>query len=239
MSTRSRPAARKGTRVRTYSTMRNEEEDRAEGAEQLKRSKAGLIGMLRKTREEIANLRIERGDIWSEDLKVKLAVYEETWRKLVKTHECFMELKEPGFKRSGAQTMYDEQFAKKMELDEIVKQMRVACGSKSIEGSMRSRERKGAKTASAEISCNSFYSGFDARREEMILTKRKVELLKKRQELQLTFTELNHARELMEAKMEAEKAYVSFSILDSESGAGANDHETSHLIKKNSLIWRP
>ena len=34
--------------------------------------------------------------------------------------------------------------------------------------------------------------------------------------------------------MEAEKAYVSFSILDSESGAGAIDHETPRLIfKKN------
>ena len=32
--------------------------------------------------------------------------------------------------------------------------------------------------------------------------------------------------------MEAEKAYVSFSILDSESGAGAIDHKTPHLIKK-------
>ena len=30
--------------------------------------------------------------------------------------------------------------------------------------------------------------------------------------------------------MEAEKAYVSFSILDSESGAGAIDHETPPLI---------
>ena len=85
MSTNSRPAARKGTRVRKYSTRRNEEEDRAERAEQLNRSKAGLIGMVRKMREEIANLRIERGDIWSEDLEVKLAVYEETWRKFVKT----------------------------------------------------------------------------------------------------------------------------------------------------------
>ena len=78
MSTSSRPAARKGTRVRKYSTRRNEEEDRAERAEQLKRSKAGLIRVLRKMREEIANLRIKRGDIWSEDLEVKLAVYEET-----------------------------------------------------------------------------------------------------------------------------------------------------------------
>ena len=64
----------------------------------------------------------------------------------------------------------------------------------------------------------------------MILTKLKVEHLKKRQELQLRLTELNHPRELMEAEMEAEKAYVSFSILDSESGAGAIDHETPRLI---------
>lgn len=170
MSTSSRPAAQKGTRVRTYSTRRNEEEDRAEMTEQLKRSKAGLIRVLRKMHEEIANLRIERGDIWSEDLEVKLAVYEETRRKFVKTHECFMELTEPGFKRNGAQTMYDEEFAKKMELDEIVKQMHVVCGSKSIEGSMRSRERKSVKTVSTEISCNSVYSGFDALREKMILT---------------------------------------------------------------------
>ena len=239
MSTRLRPAARKGTRVRSYSTRRNEEEDRAERAEQLKRSKARLIGMLRRTRKEIANLRIERGDMWSEDLEVKLAVYEETWRKFVKTHECFTELTEPGFKRNGAQTMYDEEVAKKMELDEILKQMRVVCGSKSIEGSMRSRERKSAKTVCTEISCNSVCSGFDARREKLILTKLKVEHLKKRQELQLRLTELNHAQELMEAEMEAEKGYVSFSILDSESGAGAIDHETPRLMKKSSLIWRP
>ena len=203
MSTCSRPAARKGTRVRAYSTRRNEEEDRAERAEQLKRSKAGLIGMLRKRREEIANLRIERGDIWPEDLEVKLAVYEETWRKFVKAHECFMKLTEPGFKRNGAQTMHDEEFAKKMVLDEIVKQMRVACRSKSIEGSMRSRERKGAKTVSTKISCSSVYSGLDARREKMIVTKLEVEHLIKRQELQLRLTELNHAGELMEAEMEA------------------------------------
>lgn len=150
----------------------------------------------------------------------------------MKTHECFMELTEPGFKRNGAQTMYDEEFAKKMELDEIVKQMSVACGSKSIKGSMRSCERKGAKTVSTEISCNSVYSGFDARRKKMILTKLKVEHLKKRQWLQLRLTELYHARELMEAEMEAEKAYVSFSILDSESGAVAIDHETPCSIKK-------
>ena len=143
MSTRSPSATRKGTRVRTYSTRRNEEEDRAERAEQLKRFKAGLIGMLRKTREEISILRIERGDIWSEDLEVKLAVYEETWRKFVKAHDCFMEITEPGLKRNSAQIMYDEEFAKKLELDETVKQIRVACGSKSIEGSMRSREKNG------------------------------------------------------------------------------------------------
>ena len=59
MSVRSRTSVRKGARTRIYSNMRDEEEDRLERVEQLKRSKAGLIGTLRKTRKEIAALLIE------------------------------------------------------------------------------------------------------------------------------------------------------------------------------------
>ena len=49
MFVHSRPSVRKGARTRIYSTMRDEEEDRLERVEQLKRSKAELIGTLRKT----------------------------------------------------------------------------------------------------------------------------------------------------------------------------------------------
>ena len=43
-----------------------------------------------------------------EDLMTKRALYDEPWRKLVKTHESFMELTEIGLKRDSAQRMYEE-----------------------------------------------------------------------------------------------------------------------------------
>ena len=51
-------------------------------------------------------------------------------------------------------------------------------------------------------------SSTEARREQMALAKLNVEHLKRKQELERTFTELNYARELMEAKMEAERAFI-------------------------------
>ena len=53
--------------------MRDEEEDGLERVEQLKRSKDGLIGTLRKTRKEIPALLIEGENLQLEDLMTKLA----------------------------------------------------------------------------------------------------------------------------------------------------------------------
>jgi len=116
-----------------YSRRRNEEEDRAEKAEQLKRSKAGLIGALKKLRGEIWPLSTEEErNLPSVDLAAKLASYDEIWRKFVNAHECFMEIveSEPGKRR--AQVMYDEELARKMELDCAIKRLRRLSGSESI-----------------------------------------------------------------------------------------------------------
>lgn len=61
------PVAGRGARLKTYSTRRNEEEDKAERAEQLKRSKAGFAGALKKLRGEIESLLAEGKDLRSED----------------------------------------------------------------------------------------------------------------------------------------------------------------------------
>ena len=53
MSSHSSPVARKGARLKMYSRRRNEEEDPAEKAKQLKRSKARLSGTLKKLRGKI------------------------------------------------------------------------------------------------------------------------------------------------------------------------------------------
>ena len=93
MSTHSCPEAGKGARLKIYSRRRNEEEDRAEKAEQLKRSKAGLIGALKKLRGEIWPLLTEEErNLTSVDLAAKLASYDEIWRKFVNAHECFLEI---------------------------------------------------------------------------------------------------------------------------------------------------
>ena len=71
----------------------------------------------------------------------------------------------------------------------------------------------------------------EARTEQMALAKLNVEHLKRKQELDRKLTELNYARALMEAEMDAERAYVSFSMLDQENGAG-RVKGTSSIVKK-------
>ena len=58
-----------------------QEEDRAEKVEQLERSTAGLVEVLRKTRKEIAALLIEGENLRLEDLMTKHALYDKTWKQ--------------------------------------------------------------------------------------------------------------------------------------------------------------
>ena len=242
MSTRSCPEAGKGARLKTYSRRRNEEEDRAEKAEQLKRSKAGLIGALKKLRGEIWPLLTEEErNLPSADLAAKLASYDKTWKKFVNAHECliFMEIVESEPEKQRAQAVYDEELARKIELDGAVKRLRRLSGSESIFslGSARPLEseagRKTAGTVSTALKSSrvSGSSSIEARREQMALAKLNVEHLKRKQELERKLTELNYARQLMEAEMEAERAYVSFSVLDQEIGA-RKVNGTSSIIKR-------
>ena len=209
---------------------------------QLKRSKAGLIGAMTKLRV--------RGKFWplvtddernltSVDLAAKLESYDEIWRKFVNAHECFLEIVESEPEKRKAQVMYDEELARKMELDGAVKRLRRLAGSESIFSlrSVRQLEiepgRKSTGTVSTALK-SSHVSGsgsIEARREQMALTKLNVEHLKRKQELKRKLTELNYARELMEAEMEAERAYVSFSVLDQEIGA-RQVKGTSSIIKR-------
>ena len=237
------PVAGKGARLKLYSRRRNEEKDRAEKAEQLKRSKAGLSGALKKQRGKIWPLLTEDErnltPVASVDLAEKLASYDEIWRKFVNAHECFMELVELEPEKRKAQVMYDEELARKMELDGAVNRLRRLSGSESVFSlrSVRQLEiesgRKAAGTVStARKSSHVSSSGImEARREQMALAKLNVEHLKRKQELERKLTELNHARELMEAEMEAERAYVSFSVLDQENGA-RKVKGTSPIVKR-------
>ena len=68
--------------------------------------------------------------------------------------------------------------------------------------------KKNAGTMSTALKSShiSSSSSTEARREQMALAKLNVEHLKRKQELERKLTELNYARELMEAEMEAKRA---------------------------------
>ena len=115
-----------------------------------------------------------------------------------------------------------------MDLDGAVKRLRRLSGSESV-FSLRSvrqleiePERKSGGTVSTALKSSriSGSGSIEVRREQTTLAKLNVEHLKRKQELERTLTELNYARELMEAEMVAERAYVSFGLLDQENGTG-------------------
>ena len=65
-----------------------------------------------------------------------------------------------------------------------------------------------------------------------------MEHLKRKQELERKLTDFNYARELMEAEMEAERAYVSFSVLDRENGPeGLREPAQLSKGKENHQLW--
>ena len=208
----------------------------------MKRSKTGLIGALKKLRGEIWPLLTEEErNLPSADLAAKLASYDKTWRKFVNAHECltFMEIVESEPEKQRAQAVYDEELAKKMELDGAVKRLRRLSRSESIFSLRSARpleseaEKKSAGTVSTALKSShvSGSSSIEARTEQMVLAKLNVEHLKRKQELERKLTELNYARELMEVQMEAERAYASFSVLDQEIGA-SRVKGTSSIIKR-------
>ena len=157
MSTHSCPVAGKGARLKMYSRRRNEEEDRAEKAEQLKQSKAGLIGALKKLRGEIWPLLTEeeRNLPWA-DLAAKLASYDKTWRKFVNGHECLtsMEIVESEPEKQRAQAVCDGELAKKMKLDGAIKRLCRLSGSESIFSlrSARPLESEAGKKSAGTVS---------------------------------------------------------------------------------------
>ena len=124
MSTRSVPVGtRKGARLKTYSLRREELEDRAEKAQTVKKTKAGILGYLRKCRVQIESAIAENVNV--EDLCEKIDSYEETWRKFVNIHDDLMEhYLDTEIERKKAELVYDEELNKKLELDQLINRER-------------------------------------------------------------------------------------------------------------------
>ena len=148
----------------------------------------------------------------SEDLALKLASYDQIWRKFVDAHNCFMELMELEPEKRKALMVYDEELARKLETDGTVKRLRDLSLDlfEVIGGSQRSARSRGidpgrrsaehVSTVSKKSKSSYVSAGSEARREKMALARLNLEHLKRKQELDRKMAEINYAKELMEAE---------------------------------------
>ena len=137
------------------------------------------------------------------------------WRTFVDTHDRYYDLLTEKYEKEYACSVYEEQKRLKLKFDDIsrewhIKQDMAKVDLGDIRGSRSSKSAKSGKsngsTASSRISRQS------RKKEKMALAQLKLDQIKKRQTLEMEEQELRRKRELMEAKMEAEKAILSFQI---------------------------
>ena len=219
MSTRSVPVGtRKGARLKTYSLRREEQEDRAEKAQTVKKTKAGILGYLRKCRVQIESAIAENVNI--EDLCEKIDSYEETWRKFVNIHDDLMEhYLDTEIERKRAELVYDEELNRKVEFDQLINREREMQNMKKyVSSGNRKKDKLQLQDGSSMVTVSKTSSrsrskssrSIFSRKENLALARLKIEQLKKRQELARQQAELTYVQEMMEAEMAAERAYVSY-----------------------------
>ena len=208
MSIRSCPAGVAGTRSRIYNTLRNKEEDTAERIRQLKKSKAGCLGTLRRFRREIKEL--VQADEWSGISELHQS-YSETWKKFVRLHDNLLELLDEGEVRTEAIILYEEEIKQKMEMEVIIKRKDIEIGSKISFGGASCKRSLRSKCSTG--SSNSLAS----RKERLALSVLNLEHLKRKHELARKFSELKCSQEMLEAEMDLDRARVSYEIRKEES----------------------
>ena len=109
---------RRSTRVRKASVVRDREGDLNEKKLALQKSRAGHIGNLIKVHNEIVHLM--ESDASPEDVLRKRVKFDGAWRKFEDAHEGYLELLNSATEAlvlEKAQTIYDEQLKRKLDLD--------------------------------------------------------------------------------------------------------------------------
>ena len=197
---------RRSSRLKMANTRSDLEGERAERARAMFKSRAGYIEELM---ENCGTL---------EDLKSKWKSYNEVWRKLVSTHEEYIECLELlcyEEELEKARVSYDEQMSRKLTFDNVIESWFKKSKLESKEVSKRSlsltkKSRRSHESKSSYSS--SISSSVVKRKEKLALVQLKTKQLLKEQELKWRMTELQYEREFMEAQMEEERAAVSFDV---------------------------
>ena len=196
---------RRSSRLKMANTRSDLEGERAERARAMFKSRAGYIEELM---ENCGTL---------EDLKSKWKSYNEVWRKLVSTHEEYIECLELlccEEELEKARVSYDEQMSRKLTFDVIESWFKKSkLESKEVSKRSLSLTKKSRRSHESKLSySSSISSSVVKRKEKLALVQLKTKQLLKEQELKWRMTELQYEREFMEAQMEEERAAVSFDV---------------------------
>ena len=217
---------RRSTRVRQASVVRDREGDLNEKKLALQKSRAGHIGNLTKVHNEITHLM--ESDASLEDVLREHVKFNEAWRKFVDAHESYLELLDSptdALVLEKAQTIYDEQLKRKLDLDFDVRLwQRDREPERGEYHSMFSCEMRGSRRSGVSRS-SSRSSTVSRKKEKLALAQLNLRQLKIRQQLdeqqhairekqEKEEQEIRRKRELLEAEMEAEKAAVSLQVYE-------------------------
>ena len=213
---------RRSVRVRQPSKMFESESYRAERARALSYSRKGYVGALTKLQETIQEL-ISAGGT-SEELKSKQKAYDEVWRKFVGTHEEYvecLELLEYEEELNQAHISYQQQIGRKLTLDSKIKSWKLEVLEREpySRKSNRSRSHTSRSSGSSSLSL-----ALAKKKEQLALAQLKTKQVLREQELKRKMSELQYAKEFMEAQMEEERAAVSFNVYEEVEGQGASSN---------------
>ena len=188
----------------------------AKRANTLKHSCAGYVATLTRLRGNIQGIIDNCGTL--EDLQLKRDSYEEAWRRFVNTHGEYIECLDVLSRYEDverADANYKEQMSKKATFDNEIEtwKFQVTSSVKKRENDLKSYPRRSRKsTKSVSTGSSSASLAVATKKEELALTQLKTKQVLQEQQLQGKLSELRFEKDMLEAKMEEERAKASLNV---------------------------
>ena len=196
---------RRSSRLKVLNTKgRNREEDFAEKANALFRSRAGHISTLTRIQGDIKTVMCACEE--TSEVMLRKAKYDDAWRKFVNAHEQYIEYIISKEEKEKALLSYERQKIRKLYFDEEVqrwcKNLELEAESYAVKANSGKKQSGIARTGNlSEMSSRSGRStAISKRAEKLALAKLKVTQLKKQHQLERKMTELKFEKEMMEAQ---------------------------------------
>ena len=137
-----------------------------------------------------------------EELKSKQKAYDEVWRKFVGTHEEYvecLEVLEYEEELKQARISYQQQMERKLTFDSKIKSWELEAMERELYSRKATRSRS---HSSRSFGSSSVSLALAKKKEQLALAQLKTKQVLREQELKRKMSELQYAKEIMEAQME-------------------------------------